>query len=97
MVVGVLQITLDIPSAFSLKEKRKVVKSLVERTRSRFNVAVAEVADHELYNRSRIGMTAVANDGALVNAILDKALNALESAAAGRADVIDTELELLNY
>ena len=97
MVVGVLQITLDIPSAFSLKDKRKVVKSLVERTRHRFNVAVAEVGDHELYNRARIGMTAVANDRSLVNGILDKALDALESAAAGRADVIDSQLELMDF
>ena len=97
MVVGVLQVTLDIPSAFSLKEKRKVVKSLVERTRHRFNVAVAEVDDHDLYNRAKIGMSAVANEGTVVNSILDKALDALESAAAGRADVIDTQLELINF
>lgn len=97
MVVGILQITLDIPAAFSLKEKRKVVKSLVERTRHRFNVAVAEVGDHELYNRAQIGLTAVANDAGLVNAILDKALDALESSAAGRADVIDSRMELINF
>ena len=97
MFVGVLQITLDIPAAFSLKEKRKVVRSLVERTRHRFNVAVAEVADHDTYNRAQIGMTAVANDASLVNSILDKALDALESSAAGRADVIDSRLELLNF
>ncbi len=97
MVVGVLQVTLDIPSAFSLKEKRKVVKSIVERTRNRFNVAIAEVGDNELYNRARLGLSAVANDGALVNSILDKALDAMESAAAGRADVIDTQLELMHF
>ncbi|MEM7676092.1 MAG: DUF503 domain-containing protein [Myxococcota bacterium] len=97
MVVGILQITLDIPSAYSLKEKRKVVKSLIERTRHRFNVAVAEVADNDIYNRARIGMSAVANDAAVANSILDKALDALESAAAGRADVIDTQLELVHY
>ncbi len=97
MVVGMLQVTLDIPSAFSLKEKRKVVRSLIERTRHRFNVAVAEVGDHDLYNRAQIGMSAVANDASLVNAILDKALGALESAAAGRADVIDTRMELVHF
>ena len=97
MVVGILQITLDIPAAYSLKDKRKVVKSLIERTRHRFNVAVAEVGDHELYNRARIGMTAVANEGPLVNSILDKALDSLESDALGRADVIDSQLELVHF
>ena len=97
MVVGVLEITLDIPSAFSLKDKRKVVRSLVERTRSRFNVSAAEVGDHDVYNRARIGLTAVSNEGPHVNEVLDKALDALESAAAGRADVIDTRMELIHF
>jgi len=43
MVVGVCRVILNINEAFSLKEKRQVVKSIVERVKSRFNASVAEV------------------------------------------------------
>lgn len=97
MVVGVLQITLGIPGANSLKGKRKVVKSLIERARHRFNVSIAEVADHDVYTRAQIGISAVGNDARFVNSVLDKVLDALENDAIGRADVLNTELELVHY
>lgn len=95
MVVGVLEITLSIPGAFSLKEKRKVVRSIVERTRHKFNAAVAEVGDNDLHNRARIGVSVVANDHAFTNSMLDKVLDAVEDMSIGRAHVIDTKLEIM--
>ena len=97
MVVGVLKITLAIPGANSLKSKRKVVKSLIERTRNRFNVSIAEVGDNDVYGRALIGMSAVGNDQSFVNSMLDKALDFLEDDAIGRADVLETKLELEHY
>ena len=97
MVVGVLKITLGLPGVDSLKAKRKIVKSLVERTRHRFNVAVAEVGENDTYRRAIIGVSAVGNDQSFVNSILDKVLDALEESAIGRADVLDTELELVQF
>jgi len=96
MVVGVLEITLGIDAADSLKAKRKVVRSIVERTKNRFNCAIAEVGDNDLYNRARIGVSVVANDGAFANSMLDKILDAVEDQAIGRADVLDSRLELLH-
>lgn len=96
MVVGVLKISLGIEAADSLKAKRRVVKSLVERTRNRFNCAVAEVGDHDLYNRAIIGVSVVANDGPFVNSVLDKILDALELDALGRAEILSSELELIH-
>lgn len=96
MVVGVLEITLAIDAAHSLKEKRKVVKSLIERTRNRFNAAVAEVGDNDVHNRARIGVAVIANDASFVNSVLDKALDAIEDAAMGRAELIDSRFELIH-
>lgn len=96
MVVGVLQITLGIDAADSLKAKRKVVRSIVERTRSRFNCAVAEVGRNDEHRRAEIGVTVVSNDGGFANSMLDKILDAIEDQAIGRADVLESKLELLH-
>jgi uncharacterized protein len=97
VVVGVLKIKLRLPGVSSLKEKRGVVKSLVEKTRHKFNASVAEVAENDDHQRSEVGVTVVGNDSSFVNSMLDKILDAFEDSAIGRADVIDTELELVNF
>ena len=96
MVVGILEITLGIDSADSLKAKRKVVRSLIDRMRNRFNCAVSEVGDNDVYVRAQIGVSTVANDVQFVNSVLDKVLNAFEDASLGRAEILDTRLEILH-
>lgn len=96
MVVGVLKITLGIEGAYSLKDKRGVVRRLSDRVRNKFNVAVAEVDLHDTYNRAMLGVACVANDGAFVNSVLDKVVDAVERMGAGQADVLDTDLELIH-
>lgn len=96
MVVGCLEIVIRIEAASSLKEKRSVVKRLVERTRNRFNVSAAEVGANDEHQRAIIGVTTVANDHPFVNSVLDKVLNYVEDEAIGRAEVVDTRLEILH-
>ena len=97
MVVGCLQITLSIDAADSLKEKRSVVKRLVERTKNRFNVAVAEVGANDEHRRAILGVVTVANDGPFVNSVLDKVLDYIEDECLGRAEVVDTRMEIETY
>jgi uncharacterized protein len=61
MVVGVLRIRLRL-QAGSLKEKRTVVKSVVERVRGRFNAAVAEVDDLDTWDLATIGVVCISNE-----------------------------------
>jgi hypothetical protein len=96
MVVGVLQVTLGIEGAYSLKDKRGVVRRVVKRVQNRFDVSAAEVDAHELFNRAVIGFSTVSNDAALVNSVLDQVIDAIESIGAGMADVLDTRLEILH-
>lgn len=72
MVVGILTLELDIPGAFSLKEKRMVVNRVRDRVRQTFNVAVAEVDDLDVWNRACMGIAAVSNEQAHCNAMLSK-------------------------
>jgi uncharacterized protein YlxP (DUF503 family) len=72
MILGVLRITLAIPGNDSLKGKRKVVRSVLDRARSRFNCAAAEVADMDAHRRAVLGFTVVSNDVRHVNSMLDE-------------------------
>lgn len=62
MPIGLLTLELHIPDARSLKDKRQVLRSLKDRLRDRFNVAVAELDHQELWQRARVGVAAVSND-----------------------------------
>ena len=61
MIVCSCEIEILIYEANSLKEKRHVVKSLIERIKSKFNASVAEVGYNELWNRSMLGIAVVSN------------------------------------
>lgn len=72
MVVGILQIELSIPDAFSLKDKRQAVKSLKDRIGHNHNVSIAEVGALDEHRRSILGVAMVANDKAYVEGALSK-------------------------
>ena len=95
MVVGVCTVTLVIHDSHSLKDKRQVLKSVIEKVRGRFNVSVAETGANDLWQRAEIGIAAVGNDKAFVNSVLDRALNFIEGMHL--AEVTDTGIELLNF
>lgn len=79
MRIGVLQVTLILGEGGSLKEKRQIVKSVIENLRRRFNVSAAEVDDLDLWQRATLGIALVSNDGAYCNRVLDKVVDFLES------------------
>lgn len=62
MTVGVLTLELRLGDSHSLKDKRHVVKGLKDRLRNRFNVAVAEVDYHDLWQRALISVVTVSAD-----------------------------------
>jgi hypothetical protein len=74
VTVGTLKIEFLVAGASSLKDKRRVVKSLKDRIRHKFNVSAAEVDFQELWQRSALGVAAVGTDGAFVTQVLEKVL-----------------------
>jgi uncharacterized protein len=70
MLVGLCRFDLRIPGVSSLKEKRHVVKTLTASLRQKFNVAVAEVDHHDLWQRTAIGVSSVAGDAFHVKRVM---------------------------
>ena len=63
MPIGLLTLEIHIPDARSLKDKRQVIRSLKDRLRANFNVAVAELDHQDLWQRSRVGVVSISGDG----------------------------------
>jgi len=95
MVVGVCQLELYLHDNFSLKGKRQVLKSIVQRSRQRFNIAIAEVADQDLWQKAVLGICAVGNDRQRVNSTLDQVIHFIEETHL--TDVADSQIEIINY
>ncbi len=75
MPVGLLTLELHIPDAQSLKDKRQVLRSLKDKLRREFNVAVAELEHHEAWQRSVIGIVTLSNEEKHVREMLQKVLD----------------------
>ncbi len=93
MVIGVCRLHLRIPENHSLKEKRHVVRKVIDRVRHRFNVAISEVEDNDLWQRAQIGFCTVGNDRRFVNSSLDKIIDFIEKMYL--AEVIESEMEII--
>ena len=95
MVIGVCQLELFLHENFSLKGKRQVLRSIVQRVRKRFNIAIAEVEGQDLWQKAVLGICAVGNDRPRVNSTLDKVINFIEGTQL--TDVADSQIEIINY
>jgi uncharacterized protein YlxP (DUF503 family) len=94
MKVGVCTVQLVIPAAYSLKEKRRVVRSALERMRQRFNVSAAEVDGLDMWNEAIIGIACVSNDAGHAQAVLSKVVDWLAQERLD-AEIRDYSIEVL--
>jgi uncharacterized protein YlxP (DUF503 family) len=72
MVVAVLKVVLSIPHAASLKDKRRVLKSVKDKLRNRFNVSVAEIGDQDIWQTAQLGIAIVSNDSSYANGVISR-------------------------
>jgi len=93
--IGVCRLFLHLPDANSLKAKRQVARSLTARVRNQFNVAVAEVADNDLWQRLTLGVCCVTNDSAHADEVLSHVVSFVERC---REDLVllDYETEIIS-
>jgi uncharacterized protein YlxP (DUF503 family) len=75
MPVGLLTLELHIPDAQSLKDKRQVLRSLKDKLRRDFNVAVAEMEHHDSWQRSVVGIVTISNEEKHLREVLQKVLD----------------------
>lgn len=92
MVVGILTIELFLGEATSLKGKRRVLKSLLDRMKSRFNISVAEVGRQDTWQYSTVGVSVVSNEQAHAHQMLSAVVRFIET--NGNVEIIDFETEI---
>jgi uncharacterized protein YlxP (DUF503 family) len=97
MFVGVLRLTLHLPAPGSLKSKRHLVRSAIDRVKAKFNVSIAEVAENDLWQKSVLGVAAVGNDHAFVNESLDKVADFVGSMHGGQIQITARDIEIVPY
>ena len=93
MIIGVLTLELSIP-AYSLKDKRQVLRSLQARLRNEFNISVAEIAEQNRWDIGVIGVVCAASDKDYAHGLLMKVIKKVESTRLD-CDLIDYQIELI--
>jgi uncharacterized protein YlxP (DUF503 family) len=96
MHIGACIVTLQLPASQSLKDKRQVVRSLTERLRRRFNVAIAEVEEQAVWQTAVLGMTVVSNDAGHAGQQLGTILAAIEEMRLD-AELVDRHIDILPF
>lgn len=93
MVVGICRIELQFPGSASLKEKRRVLRSVLARLRNEFNVSVAEVGHQDSWQLATVAVACVSSDAGYAHGLLEKVVSYIDG---GRFDLVllgyETEL-----
>jgi uncharacterized protein YlxP (DUF503 family) len=88
-----LRVRVEITSSLTLKDKRHVVRSLLDRIRSRFNVSAAEVGENDSVRYAELAVAAVANARPFLDGVISKVVDLIESEP--RAVLLEQEVEFL--
>ncbi len=94
MVVGTGKIKFKLYGINSLKEKRRIIKSIINRIKNKFNISIAETDLNDSHAWAQIGFSIVGNDSRVVNSKLDKVLNLADD--IGLAQITDTQIEIVH-
>jgi hypothetical protein len=94
MVVGIANMTLFIHQSNSLKAKRQVVKSILGRCRSKFDISIAEVDNQDKWQLCALGFAVVTNDTVHAEQMIEAIFNYVENLHL--AEVLDSRSELIH-
>lgn len=94
LIIASCTLKLIIYEAHSLKEKRQVIKSLMGRLASRYNISIAEIGLNESWQTSLIGFACVTNSTDYGNEIVSKVINFIDGDT--RVEILDHYIELIN-
>jgi hypothetical protein len=93
MHIAALRVRLEITSALTLKDKRQVIRSLLDRIRNRFNVSAAETGENDSVRYAELAAAAVANERPFLDGMMAKVLDLIESEP--RVVLLEQDLEFL--
>jgi len=88
MIVGVVKLSIFIPSSGSLKEKRMVIRSLKDRLRNNFNISVIELDEQDKWQKSTLAFAAISADKSGVSSLISSVVNFVEQ---------NKQIQLLDY
>lgn len=88
MVIGLCTIELHIAGAQSLKDKRRILKGLLDRVKAHHNVSIAEIDNHDIWQRSTVAFVCVANERKRTDQVLNSVVKVFEK---------QVEHEILDY
>jgi len=94
MVVGTGKIKFRLFDTDSLKGKRKIIKSIIQRIRNNFNISVAETDFNDSHDWLEIGFSMTGNDSQVMNSKLDKVINFADE--LGLAVIVDSQIEIIH-
>jgi hypothetical protein len=92
MIVGTLKLRLVLRGSHSLKDKRRVIKSLKDTIANKFNVAVAETGEQDVWQTAELGIATVGTDGRFVQSVLSNVVEVVRF--FGGVELSDQEQEL---
>jgi len=95
MNVGVARVSLRIPENMDLKGKRQVIKSIIGRVKSKFDVAVAEVDANDIWQLATIGICCISNNKRHSNEVLSKVVHFIESSRFD-VEILDYSTEIID-
>ena len=93
LIIGVCSLKLNIYEADSLKEKRHIIKSIIGRLQSRFNISIAEVDLNDNWQSSVIGFACITNDTKYADEVISKVIKFIDG--DGRVEIIEQNIEML--
>ena len=91
-IVGVLTVELSISQSDSLKDKRQVVRSVLQTSRNRFGVAAAEVDLLDSHKSAALAFSTVGNNATLIRSVLQRVLGHIESNPL--CEVVGSQIEI---
>lgn len=93
MIIGICTCEIYIFNANSLKSKRSVVKSIIEKSKNRFNISIAEVGENDKWQKSIIAFSTISNDQRFVEETIEKVINFFDSYS--EIEIINIKREIL--
>lgn len=78
LLIGLINFDLYLPMVSSLKEKRSIIKSLIEKSRNKFNLAVSETDDNDLWKNANISAVTVSNERKYIDSLFSKYVNFID-------------------
>lgn len=97
MIVALARLSLYIPHSHSLKEKRAVVRKVVDRIAARFKMHVAEVGGQDTWQRAVLGFAAVGADPQKVGQIADEVVRAIQGIVEGEGQLIAVDRDTIRF